>query len=78
MDSSDDINPRGHPLPTRRRAVTSSLLSQNMLQAQTALLDNEIVTLRDNVEVYRLIRVLLRRVRGMASAAYRLAYPAWA
>jgi uncharacterized protein (TIGR02678 family) len=45
------------PLPTRRRTVASSLLSQNMLQAQMALLDNEIVTLRDNAEEYRLIRV---------------------
>jgi uncharacterized protein (TIGR02678 family) len=44
-------------ISTRRRAVTSSLLSQNMLQAHMALLDNEIVTLRDNAEVYRLIRV---------------------
>lgn len=52
------------PLPTRRRPVTSSLLSQNMLQAQTALLDNEIVTLRDNAEAYRLIRVLFAELEA--------------
>ena len=45
------------PLLARRRTVASSLLSQNMLQAQMALLDNEIVTLRENAEEYRLIRV---------------------
>jgi uncharacterized protein (TIGR02678 family) len=44
-------------LATRRRAVSSSLLSHNLLQAQMALLDNEIVTLRDNAEAYRLIRI---------------------
>jgi uncharacterized protein (TIGR02678 family) len=37
--------------------VASSLLLQNLLQAQMALLDNEIVNLRDNAEEYRLIRV---------------------
>ena len=45
------------PLPARPRTVALSLLSQNMLQAQTALLDNEIVTLRDHTEAYRQIRV---------------------
>jgi uncharacterized protein (TIGR02678 family) len=45
------------PLPTRRRTVASSLVSQSLLQAQMALLDNEIVTLRDHAEVYRQIRI---------------------
>lgn len=50
--------------PTRRRAVTSSLLSQNMLQAQTALLDNEMVTLHDNAEEYRLIRIYMAELEA--------------
>ncbi len=44
------------PLQTRR-TVASSLVSQSLLQAQMALLDNEIVTLRDHAEVYRQIRI---------------------
>ncbi len=52
------------PLPPRRRTVASSLLSQNLLQAQMALLDNEIVTLRDNAEVYRQIRVYFNNLEA--------------
>jgi uncharacterized protein (TIGR02678 family) len=37
--------------------VTSSLLSHNLLQAQMALLDEEIVTLREHADAYRLIRI---------------------
>ncbi len=44
-------------VPVRRRMLSSSLLSHNLLQAQMALLDEEMVTLRDNAEAYRLIRI---------------------